>query len=186
MTDSSGNDTKYLLRLENGAWDTTATVYNGSVANNSPIMSQATTYNWGHACSQFCWLGSAYVTQSTQTTSLSDSGLQSQVQYNYTVPEVDLPGTIKQWDFGTSFSGAPTRETDYTYDTTGWSGAPGPWMLIASETTKDGSGNLLTQTPTITRILQPQQTGLSGTGPQTPEVLTSKVFRAGSTPRAVG
>ncbi len=141
----ASGDTQYSLTLNNGAWDTTTTVYNGPMSNNAPIMSQALTYDFGQTCQQYCGTGAAYITQSTQTNTLSDVGLQSQVQFA-DMPHLNIPQSIKVWDFGANFSGAPTQETDYTYNNSGNPYSLGNNFLIAGETTLDNGGNQVAKT----------------------------------------
>ena len=141
----ASGDTKYLLTLTNGAWDTTTTVYNGPISNNTPIMSEALTYDFSQTCQQYCGTGPAYITQSTKTTTLSDVGLQSKVQTT-NVTHLNIPQSIKMWDFGANFSGGPTQETDFTYTNTGNPYSIGPNYLIASETTLDSSGQTVAKT----------------------------------------
>jgi RHS repeat-associated protein len=115
MTVMDGNDNNvvYLLTLNNGAWNSQVDFYNGS---SSHVMSTATNYNFATSCQFYNCNGAQWVTASSVTTTLSDTGQMAQTQYTYAYPWTAKPSTVKMWDYYTgSPSGTPSKETDYTY-----------------------------------------------------------------------
>ncbi len=113
----SGDETVYKLTLNNGAWNTNTTIYNGSAQNGQAIEGMTNTYDFSHACTTPVCSGAQYITKSAAVTALLDTGFQSQTQYVYNSPWSGKPDSIKEWDFYTgSLPSTPSRETDYTYN----------------------------------------------------------------------
>jgi RHS repeat-associated protein len=114
----SGDETVYQLTLINGAWNTGVTTYTGSAASGQTLSktTSADTYTNGCSNASTCF-GANYLSQSLSTTVLYANGspsvsTQTQALYNAAVGK---PSAVKEWDYGTNFSGTPTRETDYAY-----------------------------------------------------------------------
>jgi YD repeat-containing protein len=113
----SGDETVYQLTLANGAWNTAATTYTGSAAGGQTLSNITNVNQYTNPCSNVpqC-LGPNYLNQSLTTTVLYANGSPSvskQTQSLYY--SAGKPSAVKVWDYGTDFSGTPTRETDYTY-----------------------------------------------------------------------
>jgi RHS repeat-associated protein len=132
----SGDESVYTLTMNNGAWNTDTKIYTGAAASGTAIMSNTNLYDFTHPCASSICTGAQYITKSTTTTTLSDTGQQSQTVSVYADPSLGKLSALKEWDYGTNFSGTPTRETDYTY--TGFD--------VQQVTVKDGAGNAAGQT----------------------------------------
>ncbi len=111
VTDGNGNQVVYLLTLNNGAWNSQVDYYNGTSAH---VMSLVTNYNFATSCTFYACNGSQWITASSSTTTLSDTGQIAQTKYQYTYPWTGHPNVVQQWDYYTgSPSSVPTKETDY-------------------------------------------------------------------------
>jgi RHS repeat-associated protein len=132
----SGDESVYTLTMNNGAWNTDTKIYTGAAASGTALMSNTNLYDFTHPCASSICTGAQYITKSTTTTTLSDTGQQSQTVSVYADPSLGKISALKEWDYGTNFSGTPTRETDYTY--TGFD--------VQQVTVKDGAGNAAGQT----------------------------------------
>jgi YD repeat-containing protein len=106
-------------------------------------MSNATNYNYQNSClPTICDGGAQWITASSSTTTLSDTGQTTQTQYVYSNPQFGKPDKVKIWDYYTGIpSTLPTKEIDYTY---------GYFVNRAAYATKiaqlDSSGNTVAQT----------------------------------------
>jgi len=115
MTRPSGDEALYVLTLNNGAWNTTTSYYNGSVASGTLQVTTQTGYNFSIPCDSSC-TGSALITKSSETSSYGSAGWNTQTQYVFDNPQLGKPSKVKQWDFyGGSLPSIPNRETDYAY-----------------------------------------------------------------------
>lgn len=116
----SGDETVYQFTLNNGAWNSNITTYNGSASSGTKLVSVANTYDFSNSCQSAC-TGSEYITKSIATTTLSDTGAITQTQYTYGSPWLGKLTSLQQWDYYTGTpSITPTRETDYSYSSTGY------------------------------------------------------------------
>jgi RHS repeat-associated protein len=140
MHKPSGDETVYQLTLNNGAWNTSTTAYNGSANPSAAIVTVENVYDFSNACpSQVC-SGAEYITKSSALTTLYGGGGMTQTQYGYSNPALGKPTSIKQWDFynSTTPPSTPTRETDYSYSATGFD--------LNQVTQLDSVGNQVSQT----------------------------------------
>jgi YD repeat-containing protein len=122
VTDGNSNQVVYLLTLNNGAWNSQTDYYNNVSGSLKHILSTATNYNFTNSCPQsICGgpNGAQWVTASSTTTTLSDTGQSTQTQYTYNYPQYGKPNKVQSWDYSTPSSctggSTPTKETDYTY-----------------------------------------------------------------------
>jgi YD repeat-containing protein len=122
VTDGNGNQVVYLFTLNNGAWNSQADYYNYNPATKAlkHILSSGTNYNFQNSCpSAVCGGGAEWITASSTTTTLSDTGQSTKTQYTYNYPQYGKPNKVQTWDYSTPASCAggntPTKETDYTY-----------------------------------------------------------------------
>lgn len=141
VEDGYGNDVKYLLTLNNGAWNSQVQYFNGG--GGTPIATTATTYNFAASCASWdtqC-IGSNYITASNTTTTLNDTGQQAQTVFGYN--SENQITSIKEWDYYTGTpSSTPTRETDYQYNfSLSGTGA----FLLSQVTRLDSGGNTVSQ-----------------------------------------
>lgn len=112
----SGDEKIYQLTLNNGAWNTKVTAYNGVATPANAVLSTVSTYDFSNPCNTSICNGAEYIKKSTQTTTLMDASLSSQTQYGYGNPYSGQMTYQKQWDYYTgSPSSTPTHETDYVY-----------------------------------------------------------------------
>ncbi len=142
VKDGNQNQVVYLLTLNNGAWNSQMDYYNNVNGTLSHVMSTATNYNYANSCPiSICGGGAQWITGSSTTTTLSDTGQITQTQYVYNNPQYGRPDKVKTWDYSVSPSSTPTKETDYTY---------GYFVNGAEYVTKvaqlDSNGNLAAQT----------------------------------------
>jgi RHS repeat-associated protein len=113
VTDGAGNQVVYLLTLNNGAWNSQMDFYN---ATSLHVMSTATSYNISTSCQTYNCNGAQWITASSVTTTLSDTGQMAQTKYTYANPAIAKPTKVQLWDYYTgSPSTTPTKETDYIY-----------------------------------------------------------------------
>ncbi len=122
VTDGNSNEVDYLLTLNNGAWNSQTDYYNNVKGSLVHVLSTATNYNFTNSCPQsICGgpNGVQWVTASSTTTTLSDTGQSTQTQYVYNHPQYGKPDKVRVWDYSTPASctggNTPTKETDYTY-----------------------------------------------------------------------
>jgi YD repeat-containing protein len=111
------DDTIYTLTLNNGAWNTQSDYYQGYSGNGNKLLTAVTTYDFSNSCDPtVCNGGAKWITASTNTITLADTGQTSKTAYVYSAPWTGKPSTVQEWDY---YSGAapsnPTRETDYAY-----------------------------------------------------------------------
>jgi len=133
VQDGNGNQVVYLLTLNNGAWNSQMDYYNGS---STHIMSTATYYNFATSCTYYACNGAQWITASSVTTTLSDTGQTALTQYSYTYPATGQPNVVQQWDYYTgSPSSVPTKETDYV----------GMYPYFSQIKQLDSSGNIAAQ-----------------------------------------
>ncbi len=135
----SGDETVYTMTLNNGAWDTNTTVYQGAASANQPKSATVNTYDFSHTCASVVCNGAEYITKAYQTDSLPDAGLSTQTQTSYANPSTGQMTSLAQWDFyltGSTPSPNPTRQINYGY--TGFD--------LTSETHLDASGNTAAST----------------------------------------
>jgi RHS repeat-associated protein len=117
----SSDEIVYQLTLNNGAWNSNTTAYNGPVSSGHPVIQTLNTYDFSNACSTQVCTGAEYITKSYSTTKLLDVSVQSQEQYVYSNPRLGKVTAVKDWDYyAGSPSATPTRERDYTYTSTGY------------------------------------------------------------------
>lgn len=122
VTDGNSNEVDYLFTLNNGAWNSQTDYYNYNSTSKSlvHVMSTATNFNTQTSCPKsICPGGQQWITASSTTTTLSDTGQSTQTQYVYNHPQYGKPDKVKAWDYATPTGCAggstPTKETDYTY-----------------------------------------------------------------------
>jgi YD repeat-containing protein len=143
VTDGNSNQVVYLLTLNNGAWNSQMDYYNNVNGTLAHVMSTATNYNFQNSCpTSICGGGAEWITASSTTTTLVDTGQTTQTQYVYNNPQYGKPDKVQAWDYYTGTpSTTPTKETDYTY---------GYFVNGAAYTTKiaerDSSGTTVAQT----------------------------------------
>jgi YD repeat-containing protein len=138
VQDGNGNQVAYLLTLNNGAWNSQMDYYNNNNGTLSHIMSTATAYNFATSCQYYDCNGAQWITASSVTTTLSDTGQTAQTKYAYTYPWLGKPSVVQQWDYYTGTpSTIPTKETDYTY---------GYFPFVSQVKQLDSNGNLAAQT----------------------------------------
>jgi len=113
--DGNGNTVVYQLTLNNGAWNSQLDYYNGS---STHILSTATNYNFTTPCTAWWCTGAEWVTASTTTTTLSDTGQVATTNYQYGQPWSSSPTVVQMWDYNVSTSSNPSKEIDYSYDYT--------------------------------------------------------------------
>jgi RHS repeat-associated protein len=140
VTDDYGNDNLYTLTLNNGAWNTEVAYYNGSVGAGHKLVDNTAAYDFSGTCPYSYCTGAAYITEQSNTTSLTDVGYATQATYVIN----SLTGQMesqKQWDY---FSGSPSEspltDTEYAYDYTSL-----PDNLTGVQVL-DSSGNQVSQT----------------------------------------
>jgi YD repeat-containing protein len=167
VTDGNSNQVVYLLTLNNGAWNTQMDYYNNLSGTLSHVMSTATNNNFQNSCpTNICGGGAQWITASSTTTTLSDTGQTAKTQSVYNNPQYGKPDKVQSWDYYTgSPSATPTKETDYTY---GYfvNGAAYPTKI----TQLDSGGNVAAQTsyyydqgtPTATSGLPDHSTNFVG------------------------
>jgi len=122
VTDGNSNEVDYLLTLNNGAWNSQTDYYNYVSGSLVHILSTATNYNFTNSCPQSICGGSngaQWITASSTTATLSDTGQFTQTQYVYNHPQYGKPDKVKTWYYSTpsgcTGGNTPTKETDYTY-----------------------------------------------------------------------
>ena len=117
VADGNSNQVVYLFTLNNGAWNSQMDYYNNVSGTLSHVMSTATSNNFQNSCpTSICGGGAQWITASSTTTTLSDTGQTTQTQYVYNNPQYGKPDKVQVWDYYTgSPSATPTKETDYTY-----------------------------------------------------------------------
>ncbi len=104
VTDGNSNEVDYLLTLNNGAWNSQTDYYNYVSGSLSHILSTATNYNFTNSCPQsICGgpNGAQWITASSTTTTLSDTGQSTQTQYVYNHPQYGKPDKVKVWNYST-------------------------------------------------------------------------------------
>ena len=132
LTRPSGDEVLYQLTLNNGAWNTNASYYTGSVASGALLLSDANTYDFSNPCDSSC-TGSSFITKTSTVRTYGATGWHTQSQYAFSNPQLGKPTSVKQWDFyGDSPSSIPARETDYGYSNSGFD--------LTSETVLDNQG----------------------------------------------
>ena len=116
MIRPSGDETRYIFTINNGAWNTETDVFNGT-SSWALLNYVANTYS--NPCTSYPCSGPNYVTDSLSTTSLFSGGslIGSSTETTFSGP--GYPSAVKQWDFSAGATGTPTRETDYAYTTFG-------------------------------------------------------------------
>lgn len=118
LTRPSGDYRLYTLTLNDGAWDGETDTYQGT----SKIMTVVNNYNFkAYPCTE-SWIctGGEYITASSSTVTLNDSGQTAQTLYSYDAPWSGKVNSIQEFDYGVT--GTPSRETDYTYQGGGTGG----------------------------------------------------------------
>lgn len=120
VTDGNSNQVIYLFTLNNGAWNTQMDYYNNVSGTLSHVMFTATTNNFQNSCpTAVCGGGAEWITASSSTTTLSDTGQTTQTNYVYNNPQYGKPDKVQVWDYSTPANctggTTPTKETDYTY-----------------------------------------------------------------------
>jgi YD repeat-containing protein len=117
VTDGNSNQVVYLFTLNNGAWNSQMDYYNNVSGTLSHVMSTATNNNFQNSCpTSICGGGAQWITASSTTTTLVDTGQTTQMQYVYNNPQYGKPDKVKMWDYYTGSPVAiPTKEADYTY-----------------------------------------------------------------------
>jgi RHS repeat-associated protein len=114
--DTSGNYVKYLLTLNGGAWNTRTDYYEGG----THIMSRANNNTLVNSCpagdSAFC-TSATWLTSTTATTTLIDTGQTAATQADYATPQYGKVTSMRYWDYGVPTSATPTKHllSDYTY-----------------------------------------------------------------------
>jgi hypothetical protein len=84
VVDGNSNQVVYLLTLNNGAWNSQTDYYNNVSGSLAHIMSTTTNYNAQNSCPvSICSGGAKWITASSTTTTLSDTGQSTQTQYTY-------------------------------------------------------------------------------------------------------
>lgn len=120
----SGDETEYVLTINNGAWNTAVNTYTGSAASGTMALQTTNSYDFSNQCPPDTCTGSAYVTKSLEATLLPSSGLVSYTQPAYANPMTGQLTSVKEWDYipqgnapapGNAPSSTPNRETDYSY-----------------------------------------------------------------------
>jgi RHS repeat-associated protein len=115
VLDGVGNETVYTLTLNNGAWNTSTTYVQFQGTYGNP-MSTVTNYDFSNSCGDTYCTGAMWVTASSQTTILNDTGQTSQTNYTYASPWTGKPTKVQTWDYYTGTAPSnPTKETDFTY-----------------------------------------------------------------------
>lgn len=148
LTKPSGDETVYLLTLNNGAWNTTTTVYNGAATNNHSYVQIANTYDFTKPCGATC-TGSQFITKSDEATTLTNTGLVALRQYGYANNQTGLLQWDKEWDYYAGSSSTtsqketttPTRQVSYGYTSAGNGG-----FLVSTETINGSAGAQVAQT----------------------------------------
>lgn len=136
----SNDETVYTFTLNNGAWDTATTIYQGPAVYNQPKFTDSSTYDFTHSCTytQICG-GAQYITKASDVQTLPDAALSSQTQTQYSNPESGQLTTLSKWDYyttGSTPSSTPTRSSVYTYN----------GLDLASETDYDLNAAMSAQT----------------------------------------
>jgi YD repeat-containing protein len=120
VTDGNNNQVVYLFTLNNGAWNSQTDYYNYANGALSHVLSTATNYNFQNSCPvSVCGGGAQWITASSSTTTLSDTGQTATTKYVYNHPQYGKPDKVQMWDYSTPANctggDTPTKETDYTY-----------------------------------------------------------------------
>lgn len=120
VSDGNGNQVVYLFTLDNGAWNSQMDYYNNLSGTLSHVLSTVTNNNFQNSCpTAICGGGAQWITASSTTTTLSDTGQATQTQYVYNNPQYGKPDKVQVWDYSTPANctggTTPTKETDYTY-----------------------------------------------------------------------
>ena len=149
MHKPSGDDTVYELTLNNGAWNSSVSIYTGSDSGRQLLAQTSNTFDFSTPCPSGVCTGSEYIAQSLETTSVPMiiagvvGSIKSYQQPIYTNPATGQLTALKEWDYmssapppGIAPSGTPSRETDYTY--AGYD--------VQMVTVKDSSGTVAGQT----------------------------------------
>ncbi|MEO6804843.1 MAG: RHS repeat-associated core domain-containing protein [Edaphobacter sp.] len=115
----SGDQTVYKLTLDNGAWDTSTTIYAGPASSGQAKATDQATFDFSKVCNYtFVCGGAQYITKSNDVQTLPDANLATQVQTLYANPQSGKATSVAQWDYfqiGSSPSLFPTRKTLYGY-----------------------------------------------------------------------
>jgi YD repeat-containing protein len=126
----NGDETVYVLTLNNGAWNTNTYVWDGPV-NSTTLAYSINNYDFSQPCTVDGCSGSQYITKTNTITKFFPSTSVSQVQYVYDNPQLGKLTAVKQWDYyNGSPSSIPTREIDYQYS----------GFDLQQVTTKDSNG----------------------------------------------
>jgi YD repeat-containing protein len=120
VTDGNSNQVVYLFTLNNGAWNSQTDYYNYVNGALPHVLSTVTNYNFQKSCPvSVCGGGAQWITASSTTTTLSDTGQTSTTKYVYNNPQYGKPDKVQTWDYSTPANctggNTPTKETDYTY-----------------------------------------------------------------------
>ena len=113
----SGDESVYTLTLNNGAWDTNVTVYQGAASSNQAKLAVVNAYDFSQPCTTGC-SGAQNVTKTTETDTLPDANLSTQVQTTFASTTTGKPLTWAKWEYypsSSSPSGNATRSITYQY-----------------------------------------------------------------------
>jgi RHS repeat-associated protein len=121
VTKPDGNAAVHFFTVNNGAWQSSASYYTGSVSSGTLLRSLTASFDFSNSCSPSPCTGNSYIHEISQVSnypSLGGSTLHQQTTFTFDNPQYGNVTKLKEWQFYTGSPGAiPDRETDITYQT---------------------------------------------------------------------
>ncbi|HKW18897.1 MAG TPA: RHS repeat-associated core domain-containing protein [Terriglobales bacterium] len=151
FTKPSNDQFVYTFTINNGAWNTGTSFYNGSASGGTLLRSVSTDYDFSNACPLSCSgnAGDAYIRPIRVTTSepVPNQTVSKKTEFSYDSIYNGSITSAKEWAYyvGTPPS-TPDHETDTNYVTSSNYTTKDIRSAVSSLTIKSGSGTQLSQT----------------------------------------